>query len=866
MTTRLKRVVLIAAAALVVVLGSLVAAYLYLNVEIPAIHTLADYKPPQATHVYSDDGALVAVLARERRTVVPIEALPPHVTHAFLAAEDERFYEHEGLDYLGILRAAVKNLRPGAHLQGASTITQQTVKALLVGAERTYARKMREAILARELEATLTKDGILHLYLNQIYFGSGAYGVEAAARIYFDKSARELDLGEAALLAAIPKNPSRYTIRANPAAAKERQTYVLHNMLANDWATKEEVEREIAKPVPAPPAASPYFNHTPHYVEQVRRLLLEKYGEDAVYESGMTVYTGMDAKAQLAATDAVRQGLEDLARKQGYAGARLRVEVDRFERFRTAMHQALDTATKNAKAEIDQKLDHKGTSAPEHDGEPPVAKVQSPLYDEVQNAVALASITGRHLTYVWDLARFTAASLNDEAAAVRALSIVPLAEGRRVTAIVTKVNAVDGSVVVDLGTATGKMTLASLDWARRFSPTADTPAPRVPGEVLAQGDLVAVDIVAVPVRLASDKSELTLKVELVPEPRAEGALVAIDPHSRHVRALVGGYEQTMGGLIRAVQSKRQPGSAFKPVVYATGLDQALVTQASLCPDTPIVIRDPWTGKAWKPENYEDGKYDGNITYRTALLRSKNTCSVKLIEKLGPEKVIAMAHALGITSTLPENLTLALGSGDVTPLELANSYATIAAGGYFAPPIFIRKVVSADGRILEEAKSEPVEVLRPAVAYVLADMMRSVVEEGTATKALVLDRPLAGKTGTSNESRNVWFGGFSAELVAVVWVGFDDNASLGKATGGGTALPVWIRFMGRALDGVPRRDFQPPADVVFVRIDPDTGRLSRDIGNIEAAFLAGTEPNESKERLPSVYEIENDNEGPRLAKP
>jgi penicillin-binding protein 1A len=317
--------------------------------------------------------------------------------------------------------------------------------------------------------------------------------------------------------------------------------------------------------------------------------------------------------------------------------------------------------------------------------------------------------------------------------------------------------------------------------------------------------------------------------------------------------MVGGYDQERGNLIRAVQSRRQPGSSFKPIVYAAGLDAGIITPATVCPDSPVVIRDDFTGKVWKPENYEDGKFDGNITYRTALMRSKNTCSVKHIEKVGPDKVIAMAHAIGVMSDLPKNLTLALGSGDVTPLEMSNAYATIASGGYYAPPIFIRKVVDGNNATLEETRAELTEVMRPSVAYVVTQMMRSVVEGGTATRALVLDRPVAGKTGPSNESRTVWFGGFSPELAAMVWVGFDDNAPLGRATGGSAALPIWIRFMGRALDGVPRRDFAAPPDVVFVKVDADSGEPSEDIGSIEEVFVAGTEPTPAKQTLRPIFE-------------
>jgi penicillin-binding protein 1A len=793
----------------------LVGGLLYLRADLPTIRTLADYNPPQATKIYSDDGQLVADLAHERRTVVSVAALPRHVVQAFLAAEDEGFYEHAGLDYWGILRAAIKNLRPGAHLQGASTITQQTVKTMVLGPERSYTRKMREVLLARELETMLDKEGILHLYLNQIYFGSGAYGIEEAAHTYFDKGARELDLGEAAYIASIPKSPSHYTIKADPVAAKERQRYVLKQMVANGWADAALAEREIAEPVPAPPAGSPYLGETPHYVEQVRRLLVEKLGEQVVYEGGLTVYVGMNAKAQLAAQDALRRGLEDLARQHGWGGARVRIEVDRLERYAKALRQRY--ADEVAKLAI-----YEGT---------------------------------RRERRVWDLWRITSEKLANEDETLDALRLKPLKLGERVTVLVAAVDSIADVATLDLGGAKARLTLKEIAWAHRFTPTGYADPPRDIADVLNAGDLVQVDIANVPTRLAGDKSELVVKVELVPEPKAEGALVSIDPQTRYVRALVGGYRQEAGGLIRATQSKRQPGSAFKPIAYAAGLDTQAITPASICNDAQIVITDKWTGKQWKPGNY-DGQYEGPITYRTALMKSKNSCSVKLVERIGPEKVVDMAHALGIESELPENLTLALGSGDVTPLELCNAYATIAAGGLRATPIFIRKVVDRNGHILEETRAEPEEALRPGVAYVLSQMMRSVIEEGTATRALVLDRPLAGKTGTSNESRNVWFGGFSRELVAVVWIGFDNNDPLGRAYGGSIALPVWIRYMGRALEGVPQREFELPDDVATARIDPATGRLSTAPDSEEMVFLAGTEPTESTETLDSIF-IEDD---------
>jgi penicillin-binding protein 1A len=822
--TYFRRTVIACGVAGVVGLVVLITGYIFLKAEVPTINTLADYAPPQATKLYSDDGQLVAFLAHERRTVVPIESLPKHVVHAFLAAEDEGFYEHAGLDYFGILRAAIKNLRPGAHLQGASTITQQTVKTMVLGPERSYTRKMREAILSRQLEQMLTKDGILHLYLNQIYFGSGTYGVEEAAHVYFNKPARDLNLGEAAYLASAPKSPGRYTIKANPAAAKERQKYVLTQMVANGWADQEEAQKEIDKAVPAPARPDPYLRKTPHFVEYVRRMLIEEYGEEMVYEGGLTIYLAMNARMQVAAQDALRKGLEDLARRHGWPGARVRIEVDKLDRYRDALHREFD-------AELEKHT----------------------VYD------------GRSQRKIWDLSRITNESLVAETEVLDAMRIRPLEIGQRVTGLVRRVESVEDKAWIDLGSCDAVLTLKQLKWARQFAPTDHTDKPRDIADVLNKGDLVQVDVVDVPTRLAADKSKLVVKVDLIPEPKAEGALVSIDPHSRYVRALVGGYIQRAGNLIRATQSRRQPGSSFKPIVYATGLDSEEITPASICNDTQIVIRDPWTGKAWKPANY-DHTYDGPITYRTALMRSKNTCSVKLIEKLGFEKVIDMARALGIKSDLPENLTIALGSGDVTPLELTNAYATIAAGGLFAEPIFVRKVVDSGGAILQEKRTEPEQVLRPAVAYVLAQMMRSVVEEGTATRALVLDRPLAGKTGTSNESRNVWFGGFSRELVAVVWAGFDDNKPLGRAYGGNTALPIWIRYMGRALEGVPQREFEPPDDVTFARVDPITGRPSSEPDAIEEPFLAGTEPTEATAPLPSIFIEDNEDLDGGIATP
>lgn len=804
---------LVAASATGMGLLAVLMMFVYLSFTVPTIRSLGDYAPKQTTHIYSDDGELVGQLYAERRTVVPFGSIPEHVVRAFLSAEDAGFYEHSGLDYLGILRAAVKNLRPGANLQGASTITQQTVKTLVLGPERSYWRKMREAILARRLEQLLSKDDILHIYLNQIYFGSGAYGVEEASKTYFGKSVRELTLGEATLLASVPKNPARYAPTGDADAVRQRQAYVLDQMAGLGWITPDERASAAAAELPDAASVPPYLGGAPHYVEHVRRVLIDKLGEQSTYEGGLTVYTGMNAPAQAAAHDAVRSGLEELTRRQGFPGARLRVEVDRLARYRDALHAAF--------TEKQQQLSHTKAAA----------------------GVA---------TWMWDLSRVSTTSLNEAESARNVMMLKPLSIGARTTGLVVQIDSVADEVWIDLGGAQGQIPWPSLEWARRFSPTTWTPPPRDSADIFHPGDLVAVEIISIDLPPDEPTTQPRITLDLVPVPRAEAALVAIDPHTRYVRALVGGYDLDPSGFNRATQALRQPGSAFKPIVYAAAIKAGALTPATLCADTPIVIRDPWTGKAWKPENYEDGRYDGNITYRTALKRSKNTCSVKLIEKLGPDAVMEMARAMGISATLPRNLTLALGSGDVTPIDLANAYATIDAGGFAMPPVFIRKVVDPGGTVLLEETTEPSEAMPAATAFVLADMMRSVVDDGTGVRARVLERPLAGKTGTSNESRNTWFSGFSAELVATVWVGFDDNASLGRETGGSAALPVWIDFMRAALNGVAPREFEVPPDVVRVRIDPVTGRPSGAPEAVDEVFVEGTEPQERTEELPSIF--------------
>ena len=782
----------------------------YVRSQLPPIYTLADYRPPQASTLFADDGTVLGTFATERRTVVPYAQIPTHVVHAFLAAEDAAYFRHEGIDWPGVARAIVKNLRPGAHLQGASTITQQTVKALILGPERSLWRKVREALLARRLEQMLGKDAILAIYLNQIYFGSGAWGVEQAALTYFGKGVAELDVAEAALLASAPKNPRRYTLRGDLTALKARQRYVLRQMQAHGWVTPQAAAAAANASLPRLPPERPIAAAAASYVEHARRLLTDQLGERAVHEGGLAIYLGLRPRHQMAAQTALRQGAEDVARRHGYPGAARRLDADQLRRKLTQAHAAWDRA---------------------------------PL------APCLGCAPARRL---WDFggvrllgrqdARWTGA-LGEQALATYARAEVP----------VLSVHRARNEAIVDLGDGLGRLPLQRMRWARPFAPETPTPLPRWVGEVLHPGDFVAVEIARLPTA-----HDAMAEVALVPPTRLEGAAVAIDPHTRLVTALLGSVRpEAAAGFNRAIQARRQPGSAFKPIIYAAGLLVQAITPATLCNDAPISITDPYTGVAWRPENYEGGRYDGPITYRQALAASKNTCSVRLLQQMGPQQAISVAHALGIGGALPENLTLALGTGELTPTDLTNAMASLAAGGLVAPPRFVRRVVAPDGtELVADAVDPGRQALPPEVAYVLTDMLRGVVDQGTARRARMLGRPLAGKTGTSQAARDVWFTGYAPDLAATCWLGFDDNASLGRITGGSAALPAWIRLMGTALADAPVQDFIRPPGVVSARVDPRTGAASQAPDAIDEVFVAGTEPAQTPPHLPSIFLEDN----------
>ena len=824
--------------------------------ELPAFDTLKDYRPLVATRALGTDGSEVFSFARERRTVVAIDQIPAVLKQAVISAEDARFYQHEGINYLAMFRCVARGVLSGRIRCGGSTITQQVVKTFLLANDWKYKRKVKELVLAPRLEQNLKKDEILWLYLNQIYLGHRRYGVEEASRYYFGKPVGELTLGEAAALAGTIQSPARLSPVAHPKAAKVRQTYVLRRMAEDGYITAEQAEAEIARPIavtppePEPPGAS--------YADVVRRYLDARYGSDRVETGGLVVKVAMDAAMQRQAEAALEADLRLVDRRQGWRGPLLTLTPEQLATALPAWRERL---------------------------------------------AAAAARGGQGL--VWDLASVDPDELDpgtDPASADlrRMIRVRPLAADGLQAALVTAVD--DRKATLDLGGATGTIPFSDLGWARKWNPTSGTAAPRSVKQVLAVGDVVLTRVLpsaARPEAVARAGRPLALSLEQ--RPRVQGALVAIEPVSRQVRALVGGAGALRSQFNRATQARRQPGSSFKAFVWGAAIESRRFTPSTLVYDTPDLYRDPWTGKEWKPRNYERDQFDGPMLLKSALAHSKNTVSVKLTDALGPDAVIAFARRMGIESDLPRNLTLALGTGEVTPLELTNAYASITALGRFLPPAFVLEVSDRDGNVLEtwlpptEAPAPlpipvgplrldgtapgeagaaaapspqpgvaagndpapttpdftiPATGTRPEVAFVLTDMLRDVVEHGTGIGAKALARPAAAKTGTAQDHRDAWFVGYTPDLVAGVWIGFDDHAPLGpRETGAGAALPAWLAFMKGALGDRPTMEFLAPEGVQFARIDPATGLLAAEPkpGQPEEApmsFVAGTAPTEA----------------------
>jgi penicillin-binding protein 1A len=725
--------------------------------KLPDLRSLGDYKPKQVTVILDGEGHRVGEIYSERRTYVPYDKIPKILVDAFVAAEDDGYWTHGGIDYVGMVRAVFVNVSAGKKKQGASTITQQVVKNLVLSREKSFKRKVQEIILARRLERSLSKEDILTLYLNEIYLGHGRYGIQEASRFYFGKDVEQLGVGEVAVLAGLPKSPEDISPIKNPPRAKERQTYVLNRLAQLKVITPEVARTWIDKPIPLVKNPFPHLGTAPEWIELVRKELVADKGEEGLDTLGAVVKTTLDARVQEAAQAALQKGLRayDDRHKVGRP-------------FRKVKPEKID-------AEI------------------ATLKKRLPRGGPVSGQVYVAVVT-----------------------AVRD----------------------SGELDVDLGGFKGTVGLGGPD-EDRYNPPAADGTRKKPSQRFAPGDVVEVMLASAP-RKDDRKDEGAEKpaparpshtLRLAPGP--EGAVGVIKVPTREVAGLVGGYSSRAAGFNRATPARRQPGSSFKPFVYAAAIDPGRYTAATIVNDAPEVY------DLWKPQNYAKDTFEGPVRLRYALAKSINTAAIRVTNDVTPDAIVTLAGKMGITSKLPRELSLALGSGEVTPMEMTNAFACFAAGGKLAQPRFVSTIngTAATGE-------PPVEVLRPEVAYVVTDMMRSVVTEGTGVAASKLGIPVAGKTGTSNDARDLWFVGITPDYAIGVWIGHDDNRPLGRREAGGvTAVPVFVD-VARGM-GLTSKKFARPPGVVEARIDKATGLLAPDGAPegtwLSEVFIAGSAP-------------------------
>ncbi|MCD1642347.1 penicillin-binding protein 1A [Aurantimonas coralicida] len=748
--------------------------------DLPDYQVLAAYEPPVTTRVHAADGSLMAEYARQRRLFLPIQAVPDLVKNAFLSAEDKNFYQHPGVDIEGVARA-VMVLAKGGRMQGASTITQQVAKNFLLTNERTFDRKIKEAILSLRIEQAYSKDKILELYLNEIYLGLGSYGVAAAALAYFDKSVNELTIEEAAYLGALPKAPENYNPFRDPDRAIERRNWVIDQMAANGFITAEAASEAQEKPLDVNPRPTgTYLASSEYFTEDVRREIIQRYGVDALYEGGLSVRTTLDPTLQAEARKALQHGLIKYDEERGWRGPVTRVEIG---------------------SDWGQSL----------------AKIE-PLADVPE----------------WRLA------------------VVLTAEAGRVEIGLQPPRDISGARGAERELAS--IARDDMKWALRLNTEDRKGNVSSAAEVLSRGDVVYVE-----------KKEEGAGYRLRQPPKVQGALVAMEPKTGRVVAMVGGFSFAQSEFNRASQAYRQPGSSFKPFVYAAALDNGY-TPSSVIMDAPISLPDG-NGGVWEPSNYGGGSA-GPSTLRLGIEKSRNLMTIRLAKDMGMDLVAEYAERFGIYDNLGKYLPMALGAGETTVLRMVSAYSVIANGGRSLEPSLIDRVQDRYGKTIYkhdqricqtcdapayDGQSEPElvderdQVLDPMTAYQITSMMEGVVQRGTATRVAALGVPIAGKTGTTNEEKDVWFVGFTPDLVTGVFLGYDNPTPMGRgATGGGMAAPVFIDFMEDALEGVPPVEFKVPEGMDLIAVNRKTGMRSGGSGGdvIMEAFKPGTGPSDT----------------------
>lgn len=776
----------------------------YFGRNLPDYTSLANYDPPIVTRAYASDGRLLAEFATEKRIFVPIDNVPPLVVHAFISAEDKNFYRHMGIDPVGIARAAVSDiLHPGKRMKGASTITQQVAKNFLLKDEvadekgdivAKFGRKIREAILSFRIEQALTKDKILELYLNEIYLGSHAYGVAAAALEYFNKPLDELTVAEAAFLGGLPKAPSDYNPERNYKAAFDRRNYVIREMMENGYITKDEATTALAQPITLIHRDSKQYVNYPYFAEEVRRKLLELYGEKGLYEGGLIAHTTLRPRYQAIAEQALRDGLMSYDMRHG-------------------LHSD------------------------------PIAHLELTGWQDTLGKVTLPAGTG---------ALEPAVVLSVDAKK----AVIGLRDGKK--AVITYDN---------------------MKWAAKPG----KPAPARVGDVLKIGDVWLT-------QKTDDKKVDGMDVYGLREiPKAEGGIIVMDPHTGRIYAMAGGFSYQMSQFNRATQAERQPGSSFKPFVYLTALEAGF-TPATLILDAPIAIdQGPGLG-IWRPKNYEEDEFGGPTTMRRGLEQSRNLMTIRLANYVGMDKVAQTAQDFGVMDNMPQYLSYAIGAGETTLLRMVTGYSAFANGGKKVIPTLIDRIQDRHGKTLYVHDQRPCEGCGPLVPwtdqatpvipdtrkqladprfiYQIVSMLEGVVQRGTGVLLKDIGRPVAGKTGTTNDSKDAWFIGFTPDIIVGTYVGFDEPKSLGRhETGARVAAPIVKEFMVNALKDVPPVPFRVPPGIRLVQINPDNGTRSKpgDEKSILEAFVAGTEPGDQPtmftgEGISSSADVTNVGEG------
>ncbi len=688
--------------------------------NLPDLDGLTEYRPKLPLRVYSSDGVLVGEFGEERRNFTPIQDIPKIVQDAVLAIEDSRFYEHGGVDYLGVVRAGLANFVE-SRSQGASTITMQLARNFYLSTEKTFTRKIYEILLALKIESRLSKQKILEIYMNQIYLGQRAYGFAAASETYFGKPLKDISIAEAAMLAGLPKAPSAYNPIANPRRATVRQLYIIDRMLENGFITEAERETARAQPMKYRTPASVSL-HAEYVAESARQLIYAHYGDDA-YSRGLNVYLTLNSKEQTVAYRALRKGILDYERRQVYRGPEAYIDIP------------------GQPQDIDARIAE--------------ALVEHPDNDELKAAVVLQASPSK----------VVAALQSGENLTITGDGLKPATSGLASNAS-PKVQIRRGAIVRVVKSSKGDWTITQL-------------------------------------------------------PEVEGAFVAIDPKTGAVRAMVGGFDYSKNKFNHVTQAWRQPGSSFKPFIYSAALEKGF-TPATVINDAPLFFDAGDTGsQPWEPKNY-DGQFDGPMSLRRGLAKSKNMVSIRILQSIGPDYAQKWVTRFGFDADKhPAYLTMALGAGSVTPMQMATAYSVFANGGYRLNPYLIQKVVDTTGNVLSEiqapALDESLRTIDARNAFMMTSLLQEVTRAGTAAKAQAqLKRPdLYGKTGTTNDALDAWFAGWQKDVVAVVWMGYDNPRKLGdRETGGGLALPIWIDYMGQTLKGVPVDDPVVPSGLVY----------------------------------------------------